>query len=169
MTAIYYAGLDGNPLTVADQTWTPLWNTPAFPEYSSGHSTFSGAASAILTSLFGNNVHFTTGSDNVPGYYRSFRSFNQAAQEAGFSRILGGIHFMKANLDGLQSGQQIGQYVAANFLAPLHGGPDASAAAPGLLKGDHGQGCSNQVVSPWAACAKRGSSPPPSSLRVERP
>ncbi len=35
-------GADGvNPLITADPTWTPLWNTPAFPSYISGHSTFS--------------------------------------------------------------------------------------------------------------------------------
>jgi hypothetical protein len=133
VTAIQYAGLDGNPLTVPEAGWTSLWNTPAFPEYTSGHSTFSGAAATILTSLFGSHVQFTVGSDDMPGYTRTFNSFQQAADEAGFSRILGGIHFMSANFDGLQSGRELGRYVVDNFLGPLHGGRQAQAAAPGLV------------------------------------
>jgi|SRR5579884_3319992 len=149
VTAINYGNIDGNSLTVADSTWTPLWNTPAFPEYDSGHSTFSGTAAAIMTSLFGSHVHFTTGTDNIPGYYRSFTSFDQAAEEAGFSRILGGIHFMTANLDGLQSGQEIGQYVAANFLAPVHGG--RNGAAPGLVQRNASEHGHDHVISEAAA------------------
>ena len=57
-------GADGvNPLITADPTWTPLWNTPAFPSYISGHSTFSAAAAAALTSIFGDNFSFTDPGD----------------------------------------------------------------------------------------------------------
>ena len=42
-------GADGvNAGITADPTWAPLWNTPAFPSYISGHSTFSAAAAAVL-------------------------------------------------------------------------------------------------------------------------
>ena len=91
--------------------------TPPFPEYTSGHSTFSGAADAVLTSFFGDNVSFTTSSLGTPGVSRSFDSFSEAADEAGMSRIYGGIHFMSANQDGLASGRALGNYVAQNFLA----------------------------------------------------
>jgi hypothetical protein len=152
VTAIQDAGSDGNPLTAADPTWMSLWKSPAFPEYTSGHSTFSGAAAAILSSLFGSHVSFTIGSDALPGTTGTFSSFNQAADEAGFSRILGGIHFVTANVNGLQSGRQLGRYVVQNYLAPLHGGRDAAAAAPGLasaswrLGGDQAAG-----ETPWKA------------------
>src|SRR5262249_9030789 len=85
---------DINPATTSDPGWTPLWNTPNFPAYTSGHSTFSGTASTILTSIFGPDFHFTNGSDDMPGYSRSFTSFAQAADEAGESRVVGGIHFI---------------------------------------------------------------------------
>ena len=42
-----------NPATTSDPNWVPLWNTPNFPGYTSGHSTFSGAASTVLASIFG--------------------------------------------------------------------------------------------------------------------
>ena len=39
--AIHNADQDNNPATIVDASWTPLLITPSFPEYVSGHSTFS--------------------------------------------------------------------------------------------------------------------------------
>jgi len=50
---------------------------------------------------------------------RSFTSFAAAAQEAGVSRIYGGIHFMSDNVYGLQVGGEVGQYVAQHELLSL--------------------------------------------------
>lgn len=110
ITAIEQADTDGNPDTLADPTWNPLLVTPPFPEYISGHSTFSGAADAVLTFFFG-DISFTTSSAGLPGVTRSFDSFTQAANEAGISRIYGGIHFQSANEDGLAAGRALGNYV----------------------------------------------------------
>jgi hypothetical protein len=46
----------------------------------------------------------------------SYNSFSQAAEEAGMSRIYGGIHFLSANLNGLASGAELGGYVAESLL-----------------------------------------------------
>jgi hypothetical protein len=118
-----------NPTNTSDPSWTPLWNTPNFPSYSSGHSSFSGAASTILASVFGPNTPFTNGSDDMPGYSRSFTSFAQAADEAGESRVVGGIHFSFDNTAGLQAGREIGAYIVQNFLLPS-GDPAGGGAAP---------------------------------------
>jgi hypothetical protein len=59
ITAIQKADTDGNANTIADANWQPLLTNPPFPEYVSGHSTFSGAAETILTSLLGDNVSFS--------------------------------------------------------------------------------------------------------------
>ena len=48
ITAIRAGDTDGNPETLADPTWTPLIATPPHPSYSSGHSTFGGAAATAL-------------------------------------------------------------------------------------------------------------------------
>jgi len=48
--AIRLADTDGNPGTLADPDWTPLWPSPAFPEYNSGHSSFSGASAETTIS-----------------------------------------------------------------------------------------------------------------------
>lgn len=116
VTAIRDADPTTNPATTPDPAWTPLWATPPFPEYTSGHSTFSGAADAVLTALFGSNFGFSSASDDVPNVARTFSSFSQAADEAGKSRIYGGIHFQTANQDGLASGRALGNYVIKNFL-----------------------------------------------------
>ncbi|GCL35462.1 hypothetical protein SR1949_05570 [Sphaerospermopsis reniformis] len=118
ITAIQNADSDGNADTIADASWTPLLTTPPFPEYVSGHSTFSGAAETILTGLLGNNVSFTTNSLGTPGIYRTFSNFTNAANEAGISRIYGGIHFNSANVEGLATGRSVGNYVLENLLAP---------------------------------------------------
>jgi hypothetical protein len=115
ITAIQSADDDGNDLTTADEAWQSLLITPPFPEYVSGHSTFSGAAAEILTALLGDNVAFTTSSFGLPGVWRSFTSFQQAAEEAGRSRIYGGIHFQFANEDGLAAGRELAQYVLGRF------------------------------------------------------
>jgi PAP2 superfamily len=115
ITAIQAGDRDGNDLTTVDPNWAPLLTTPAFPEYMSGHSTFSGAADAVLTATFGNNYAFTAGSPGVPGVTRSYTSFHQAAEESGISRIYGGIHFMSANVEGLKAGVKIGDIALSNF------------------------------------------------------
>lgn len=117
--AIRHADADGNDQTSADPTWTPEWINPPFPAYTSGHSSFSGAADAVLTSLFGDDVAFETQSD--PAAFdsivtRSFGNFREAADEAGVSRIYGGIHFNFDNTVGLEAGRGIGQWVAQRML-----------------------------------------------------
>jgi len=110
ITAIQEADTDNNDLTVADPDWTSLLLTPPFPEYTSGHSTYSGAAAQILTSLFG-VVPFTTTSLGLPGVQRSFATFQAAADEAGVSRIYGGIHFSFSNRDAKVAGRSLADYV----------------------------------------------------------
>ena len=115
--AIRRADTDGNAATVADPSWTPLLGSPPFPAYTSGHSTFSGAAATVLGQLLGTNTPFTaradeslnTSSDPTARLERSFSNFQQAADEAGMSRIYGGIHFIFDSTAGLQAGQALGQ------------------------------------------------------------
>lgn len=94
--------------------------TPNFPEYTSGHSTFSGAAAAVLARFFDeDDFSFTIGNEDLPGVERSYSSFADAAAESGKSRIYGGIHFQSANKYGLKSGNNIGRYVSKNLLQPV--------------------------------------------------
>lgn len=116
-TAIRNGDDDGNAATVGDPTWTSLVVNPPFPDYVSGHSAFSGAASTVLAMFYGTDtIALDTGSDFLPGVRRQFPSFSAAAAEAAASRLYGGIHFRFAIQDGLTGGTEIGRWTSENFL-----------------------------------------------------
>jgi hypothetical protein len=95
-----------------DRNWSPLLQTPPFPEYTSGHSVISTTAATILTNLFGDNFSFTDNTEVEFGLpTRKFNSFTQAANEAALSRLYGGIHFRDAIENGVNEGKQIGNFV----------------------------------------------------------
>jgi hypothetical protein len=99
--------------------WTSFIVTPPFPDYTSGHSTFSAAAATVLPLFYGTeDLPFTTGSDFLPGVFRSFSTCLDAAEEAALSRIYGGIHFRSASEDGLQAGSSIGEWTVTHYLRP---------------------------------------------------
>jgi hypothetical protein len=101
--------------------WIPYqpadFPTPPFPEYISGHSTFSAAGATILalwtrSDRFGGSVTFPEGSSTIePGAVPaapvtlSWETFSEAADEAGISRRYGGIHFKRADLVGRAVGR----------------------------------------------------------------
>jgi hypothetical protein len=130
ITAIREAATDGNPLTSADPTWTPLVDTPPVPDYDSGHSVEGGAAAQVLKRFFGTDfIRFRTCSTTLPAgrncqdaspALRSYRSFSEAAEENGLSRILVGFHFRKAVTEGIERGRKIGNRAVNHFLRPLH-------------------------------------------------
>ena len=95
-----------------DQSWSPLLQTPPFPEYTSGHSVISTTAATILTQLFGDNFSFTDNTEVEFGLpARKFNSFAHASKEAAISRLYGGIHFRDAIENGVIEGEQIGKFI----------------------------------------------------------
>lgn len=97
---------------VIDPAWEPLLNTPPFPEYPSGHSTQSGAVAQVLTAVFGEGFAFTDSTHVDDGLApRDFPDFWTAANEAGISRLYGGIHFRAAIDLGLEQGACVGDFV----------------------------------------------------------
>ncbi len=93
-----------------EPSWTPLLQTPPFPEYPSGHSVISSAAAIVLTKHFVDNLSFmdTTEMEYL-GLQRSFSSIQQAADEACISRLYGGIHYRSAIVEGKKQGQEVGK------------------------------------------------------------
>jgi hypothetical protein len=92
-----------------DKDWTPILQTPPFPDYLSGHSVISGAAAPVLTHIFGENFAFDDDTEvrfGIP--IRSYDSFMQAAEEASISRLYGGIHFKVSTKKGKELGKHIG-------------------------------------------------------------
>lgn len=97
--------------------------TPAFPEYTSGHSTFSAAAAEILkrftgSDLFGFSYTQKAGTSRVePGLVPAedvtliWPTFTDAADQAGLSRRYGGIHFAEGDLVGRTLGRVVAEQV----------------------------------------------------------
>lgn len=115
ITAIREGDTIGNPGITGDEEWESLLLTPNHPEYVSGHSTFSAAAAGILNAAFGETYAFSIGSQSLPGVVRSFTSFDQAVDEAGRSRIYGGIHFEFSNQAGQTLGASVADWVLRSF------------------------------------------------------
>jgi Vanadium chloroperoxidase N-terminal domain/PAP2 superfamily len=127
---------------VLGENWRPYQApsvvTPPFPEYVSGHSTFSAAGTSVLNgytqnSAFGASVTIKAGSslfepktDEHPTDYTpttditlSWPTFNSAATEAGMSRRYGGIHFKSGDEHGRMLGSQVASFVyskAQNYI-----------------------------------------------------
>ncbi|MCL4181010.1 MAG: vanadium-dependent haloperoxidase [Verrucomicrobia bacterium] len=125
VTAIRRADEDGNGATAADGEWDHFLVSPNFPEYPSGHSTFSKASAQVLTRFFETDaITFAVRSDSLPGVTRHFESLAACADEIGMSRIYGGIHFQFSNRDGKASGLKIAEAVCSNYLMPVSSLPD---------------------------------------------
>ncbi len=130
--AIPQADTDGNPLTVADPTWKPrAGGIGSSPEWVSGHSSYSGAAAAVLAGFFcADNIGFTVVTDTAPnGQARSYPGFSAAAAEAGRSRVYGGQHFQFSNEAGLALGRGVAGEVLATRLL-LRSGTTHHGACP---------------------------------------
>jgi hypothetical protein len=120
---------------VPGSRWMPYQQlnvvTPPFPEYPSGHSTFSGAGATILSSFFGEAfgayVVIKKGSSafesNTPStdVTLSWPTFTDASNEAGDSRRWGGIHFFTGDNHGRALGRQVAQYVWSRAQSYING------------------------------------------------
>jgi membrane-associated phospholipid phosphatase len=132
ITAIRLAA--GNPAVAADPNWTPLLTTAADPSYPGAHSVISEAGATVLSAFFGPNTHLTVTSDALPGVTRSFNGFQAAANEAGLSRIYGGVHTRLDHLAGLELGRDVAQFalVVSDFGTGLAFALDPSLLDQGL-------------------------------------
>ncbi len=122
--------------TVDGKNWSPYqattFITPPFPEFVSGHSTFSAAAAEVLrrftgSDAFGNSVNLPSGwskfEKNVPSQpvTLSWPTFTDAVNQAGLSRRYGGIHFQSGDIAGRTLGQQVGSLVWDKAMSYING------------------------------------------------
>jgi hypothetical protein len=118
-------GGPGQPTeNIRGEQWTP-YNpgtnlTPPFPGYFSGHSVFSRSSATVLqlftgSDAFGYSAVIPAGfgrvEPNIPAVDTtvSFATFDDAAEQAGLSRLYGGIHFSDDNRTGQAVGLEIGR------------------------------------------------------------
>jgi hypothetical protein len=131
--AIREADTDGNPATIADPTWEPLFasaipttpplTTPPFPDHPSGHGCASGAVLNTFADFFGTDkVEITLVSgrslNGVPIPPRQFDRFSQALKEIIDARVWGGIHFRTADVQGAVIGKKVAHYLRKHYFQP---------------------------------------------------
>lgn len=125
-------GVPGGLVDIKGEAWRPYqptsFPTPPFAEHTSGHSAFSSAGAEVLKQF--------TGSDTFGGSYTQTKAtlkvepnapaqdvklewptFSVAAEEAGMSRLYGGIHFTNGDLAGREIGRKVGAQVFAKAQA----------------------------------------------------
>jgi hypothetical protein len=108
------------------ENWLPYQKenfvTPSFPGYVSGHSTFSRSAAEVLTAITG-SAYFPggLGTYSFSSTYLTFEfgpsepiqlqwaTYFDAADQAGLSRLWGGIHVSVDDLMGRQIGAKCGK------------------------------------------------------------
>lgn len=110
--------------------------SPPFAEYTSGHSAFSAAGAAVLELLSGSNafgadVTFALGESRFEPDFApqaevtlAWDTFTAAADEAGLSRLYGGIHFTEGDVNGRTLGNDVGTAVFETAQFYIHGGQE---------------------------------------------
>ena len=111
--------------TIKGEDWRPYspsaFLCPPFPSYTSGHSTISGACAELLK-LWTGNDYLDVQVEIMPGALTEpqalgepivldFPTFTQAAEMAGFSRVMGGYHIQSDNIAGLELGRNVAHKV----------------------------------------------------------
>jgi hypothetical protein len=136
MAAIRGADTDGNPGTVADPDWQPLFVptldpaiagvgppliTPPFPDHPSGHLCYTTSSLSALRAFFGTDeVSFYVTSSRFPGEQRHFDRFSDVISELITARIWAGIHFRTADEQGMQLGRRVARWTRLHYFMPLH-------------------------------------------------
>ena len=131
-----WGGPGKGTITIDGADWSPYqlstFPTPPFPEYMSGHSTFSAAGAEILKRFtggdyFGASVTFLPGSSVIePGLTPQhavtlfWATFTDAANQAGISRRYGGIHFELGDLVGRATGRLVARQAWKKSLSYFH-------------------------------------------------
>jgi hypothetical protein len=137
MAAIRNADTDGNPATVKDAGWTPLFDlslpasiggvsppalvTPPFPEYPSGHASNTSATMHAFQSFFGtDDMTFYLTSSRFPGEKQYYDHFSDAIDQVIEARIWGGIHFRHADEAAATIGREVEAYTHEHQFAFAH-------------------------------------------------
>jgi len=123
VTAIANANDDKNDATIADLTWTPLLATPPYPSYASNVGCIGTSAARVLARALGNDqipfsVTWTwTGAAGAGAdVTRQYSTLSQLADEAGMSRVYGGIHFEFDITAAAMSCTKVADYVFSNYM-----------------------------------------------------
>jgi hypothetical protein len=120
VTAIQLAEADGNPDTAADGAWTGLLQpTPPYADEPSGANCFAAGVMYAARAFFGSDeAEFDLTSPGIgagTGSTRHYTRFTDVSRDMIEARILGGLHFRRADVNGALLGRRVAEYVDANF------------------------------------------------------
>ena len=130
-TAIRAAATDGNPLTTADPDWTSLVPTPGYPDLPSGYNCLAAGMWHAARLYFGTDMmSFSLTSPGVvaappntpvgvPGSTRQYTRFTGVVRDAIEGRMLNGLHFRHADVQGAWIGKKAAQWVAKHEFQPV--------------------------------------------------
>ena len=95
-----------------DSSWTPLFTTPRYPDWLSGHGGVAGAAQEVLTAFLRRDtpVPISVTSPTDPGSTHVYRSWSQITREVIDARVWEGIRFRFSDVDGAQVGGDLARY-----------------------------------------------------------
>lgn len=116
ITAINLADTDGNPLTIADPTWVPLFTTPAYPEYPSGYNSFAASVTGSLEEMFQTrHLNLTLVSTTNPPVVRHYDTGTAVRTDVVNARIWLGIHFRSADEASRNLGVELSHWVVDHY------------------------------------------------------
>jgi hypothetical protein len=120
-TAIQEAAADGNPATEADATWTSLIPTPGYPDNPSGYNCFAAGMMQAARAFFRTDkISFDLTSPTATPITRHYHRFTGVVRDAIEGRILIGLHFRSADVQGAWLGRKVAQWVAKHEFGPAH-------------------------------------------------
>ncbi len=100
-------------------TWMSFIITPPFPEYPAAHAYVTGSVMQAVSEVLGHHVKVTDNAYVFRGWApRTFNTIFAAAEEAGISRLYGGIHYLESINEGLSLAKELGARVGT---IKLHG------------------------------------------------
>jgi hypothetical protein len=106
VTAIRTGSVDPNP------GWTPLFTTPRYPDWPSGHGGVAGAAQELLTAFLGPfaPAPIAVTSPTEAGSTHTYRSWSQITRQVIDARVWEGIHFRFSDIAGAEVGRDVARY-----------------------------------------------------------
>lgn len=97
-----------------DPNWKSFILTPPHPEYPAAHAFITGSVMHAVTEVLGDNIAITDHTYDFRGWTpRSYSSLFKAAEEAGISRLYGGIHYLPSINIGLSLAHNLGSRVGS--------------------------------------------------------
>jgi len=118
-TAIQLADTDGNAATDVDTAWTSLLPLPPYPDEPSGANCgYSGLMNSAKAFFGSDAAEFEITSSGIgpgTGSTRHYSGFTDVIDDVIEARILGGLHFRTADVNGAALGQSVAEFVDANF------------------------------------------------------